>query len=102
MGQDIEAMVCWDDGQADEAGGLPHGQAHDAVGAGRGEDIHYRLDVNTLHRDESAHSLTLNEVGPCPSAAHAAALLRQLPPQPDDGVVHRGQRADRTSRWAPG
>jgi len=30
------------------------------------KDIHYRLDVNTLHRDESAHSLTLNEVGPCP------------------------------------
>src|SRR3984957_12662005 len=27
------------------------------------KDIHYRLDVNTLHRDESASSLTLNEVG---------------------------------------
>jgi sulfate adenylyltransferase subunit 1 (EFTu-like GTPase family) len=26
-------------------------------------DIHYRLDVNTLHRDESATSLSLNEVG---------------------------------------
>jgi len=27
------------------------------------KDIHYRLDVNTLHRDESASSLILNEVG---------------------------------------
>ena len=26
-------------------------------------DIHYRLDVNTLHRDESATSLGLNDVG---------------------------------------
>ncbi len=26
-------------------------------------DIHYRLDVNTLHRDESVSSLGLNEVG---------------------------------------
>jgi bifunctional enzyme CysN/CysC len=26
-------------------------------------DVHYRLDVNTLHRDESADSLRLNEVG---------------------------------------
>jgi bifunctional enzyme CysN/CysC len=26
-------------------------------------DLHYRLDVNTLHRDEEAESLTLNEVG---------------------------------------
>ena len=26
-------------------------------------DIHYRLDVNTLHRDEAATSLGLNDVG---------------------------------------
>ena len=26
-------------------------------------DIHYRLDVNTLHRDEAATSLDLNDVG---------------------------------------
>ena len=26
-------------------------------------DLHYRIDVNTLHRDESATQLSLNEVG---------------------------------------
>ncbi len=26
-------------------------------------DLHYRLDVNTLHRDEEATELTLNEIG---------------------------------------
>jgi sulfate adenylyltransferase subunit 1 (EFTu-like GTPase family) len=26
-------------------------------------DLHYRLDVNTLHRDENAERLSLNEVG---------------------------------------
>ena len=26
-------------------------------------DIHYRLDVNTLHRDEASSSLGLNDVG---------------------------------------
>jgi bifunctional enzyme CysN/CysC len=26
-------------------------------------DLYYRLDVNTLHRDESAESLRLNEIG---------------------------------------
>jgi sulfate adenylyltransferase subunit 1 (EFTu-like GTPase family) len=26
-------------------------------------DLQYRLDVNTLHRDESAEALTLNEIG---------------------------------------
>jgi bifunctional enzyme CysN/CysC len=27
------------------------------------KDLHYRLDVNTLHRDDSASSLALNEIG---------------------------------------
>ena len=27
------------------------------------KDLQYRLDVNTLHRDESAAELTLNEIG---------------------------------------
>jgi bifunctional enzyme CysN/CysC len=26
-------------------------------------DLHYRLDVNTLHRDEGAQGLSLNEIG---------------------------------------
>jgi bifunctional enzyme CysN/CysC len=26
-------------------------------------DLHYRLDVNTLHRDEGAEELRLNEIG---------------------------------------
>jgi bifunctional enzyme CysN/CysC len=27
------------------------------------KDLRYRLDINTLHRDEAAPSLTLNEIG---------------------------------------
>jgi bifunctional enzyme CysN/CysC len=27
------------------------------------KDLRYRLDVNTLHRDEDASELTLNEIG---------------------------------------
>jgi bifunctional enzyme CysN/CysC len=27
------------------------------------KDLHYRLDINSLHRDESAESLKLNEIG---------------------------------------
>ena len=62
--QDIEAMLCW--------------MASDQVLARRSRlvvkhtsrtvkaivtDLHYRIDVNTLHRDESATQLGLNEVG---------------------------------------
>ena len=27
------------------------------------KDLHYRLDINTLHRDEAAEGLALNEIG---------------------------------------
>ena len=27
------------------------------------QELHYRLDVNTLHRDEAARSLALNDLG---------------------------------------
>src|SRR6266567_2425371 len=62
--QEIEAMVCW--------------MSADRVLAPRSRfvvkhttratkaivrDLHYRLDVNTLHRDESATGLSLNEIG---------------------------------------
>ena len=62
--QDIEAMVCW--------------MSSEAVLARRSRlivkhtsrtvkaivtDLHYRIDVNTLHRDEAATQLGLNEIG---------------------------------------
>jgi bifunctional enzyme CysN/CysC len=62
--QDIEAMVCW--------------MSSDLALARRSRlivkhtsrtvkaiitDLHYRIDVNTLHRDESATQLGLNEIG---------------------------------------
>ena len=62
--QDIEAMLCW--------------MSSDQVLARRSRlivkhtsrtvkaivtDLHYRIDVNTLHRDESAAQLGLNEIG---------------------------------------
>ncbi len=64
VAQDIEAMLCW--------------MSSEAVLARRSRlivkhtsrtvkaivtDLHYRIDVNTLHRDESATQLGLNEVG---------------------------------------
>ena len=62
--QDVEAMACW--------------MSSDQVLAPRSRlivkhtsrtvkaivtDLHYRIDVNTLHREESAARLSLNEVG---------------------------------------
>lgn len=61
--QDVDAMVCWMDDQPLVPGqklGIKHTTrlARTIV-----KDVQYRLDVNTLHRDESVHQLGLNDVG---------------------------------------
>ena len=63
MGQDIEAMVCWMTDKPMKPGDFLMVKHTTRWVRAVVKDIHYRLDVNTLHRDESAHSLTLNEVG---------------------------------------
>ncbi|WIM95973.1 sulfate adenylyltransferase subunit CysN [Actinoplanes oblitus] len=62
--QDIEAMVCWMDETAPLRVGGKYTIKHTTRTARtvvRG--LQYRLDVNTLHRDESAQALGLNEIG---------------------------------------
>ena len=62
--QDIEAMVCWmtADRPLTPRSRLIVKQTSRTVKA-IVTDLHYRLDVNTLHRDDAAVSLGLNEIG---------------------------------------
>jgi bifunctional enzyme CysN/CysC len=64
VAQDIEAMVCWMDETAPLRVGGKYTIKHTTRTARtviRG--LQYRLDVNTLHRDENAPELALNEIG---------------------------------------
>jgi sulfate adenylyltransferase subunit 1 len=64
VAQDIEAMVCWMDETAPLRVGAKYTIKHTTRTARtviRG--LQYRLDVNTLHRDEEADQLALNEIG---------------------------------------
>jgi bifunctional enzyme CysN/CysC len=64
VAQDIEAMVCWMDETAPLRVGGKYAIKHTTRSVrGIVKDLHYRLDVNTLHRDESSNSLGLNEIG---------------------------------------
>jgi bifunctional enzyme CysN/CysC len=62
--QDVEAMVCW---MSDERKLTPRTKLiikHTTRTARvMVKDLHYRIDVNTLHRHEDAESLELNEIG---------------------------------------
>ncbi|MGX6606897.1 sulfate adenylyltransferase subunit 1 [Micromonosporaceae bacterium Da 78-11] len=64
VAQDIEAMICWMDETAPLRVGGKYAIKHTTRTARtvvRG--LQYRLDVNTLHRDEDATELGLNEIG---------------------------------------
>jgi bifunctional enzyme CysN/CysC len=63
VGQDIEAMVCWLTDRPLQPNGryaLKHTtrSARAVV-----KELRYRLDINTLHRDEQCNALGLNEMG---------------------------------------
>ena len=62
--RDIDALVTWMTGEAELTPGARYIVQH-TTRSTRGvvRDLDYRLDVNTLHRDESATSLKLNEIG---------------------------------------
>jgi bifunctional enzyme CysN/CysC len=62
-GQDLEAMVCWLVDQPLSAGKRYAIKHTTRWGRAVVRDLRYRLDVNTLHRDEAAPGLTLNEIG---------------------------------------
>lgn len=64
VSQDVEAMICWFSPDRPLSAGSQYAIKHTTRSARcRVQDLHYRLDVNTLHRDEGASTLTLNEMG---------------------------------------
>ena len=61
--QDIDAMVCWMSVHRSNlvrgcSSNTPPGSSRSLV-----KDIDYRLDINTLHRDQDSQELGLNEIG---------------------------------------
>jgi bifunctional enzyme CysN/CysC len=64
MGQELDAMLCWLTPEATLTPGGSYVLQH-TTRATRASvrGIDYRLDVNTLHRDETAEALSLNEIG---------------------------------------
>ena len=64
VGQDIEAMVCWLTPAAELRPGAKLAVKHTTRwGRALVKALQYRLDINTLHRDEAAGALALNEIG---------------------------------------
>ena len=64
VAQDIDAMICWMDETTPLQVGRKYALKHTTRTARAiVKNLQYRLDINTLHRDEQADGLTLNEIG---------------------------------------
>ncbi|MCH7846282.1 MAG: 50S ribosome-binding GTPase [Acidobacteria bacterium] len=64
VGQDIDAIITWMSEDVSLRPGAKFAIKHTTRWAkALVIDLQYRFDVNTLHRDESAKELTLNEIG---------------------------------------
>jgi bifunctional enzyme CysN/CysC len=64
VSQELDAMICW----LTEASSLRPGAEYvvkhtTRTTKARVRELAYRLDINTLHRDETAQELALNEIG---------------------------------------
>jgi len=85
VGQDLDAMICWLDERAELRTGGKFMLKHTTRWARAiVRDVQYRLDVDTLHRDEDADALRLNEVG--------RVALRTTQP-----LLHDAYRRNRTT-----
>jgi len=64
MGQDIDATMCWMTEQTSLRPGGRYVLKHTTrTVKAIVKELQYRLDINTLHRDETATELGLNEIG---------------------------------------
>ncbi|HEY3738063.1 MAG TPA: adenylyl-sulfate kinase [Jatrophihabitans sp.] len=63
-GQDIDAMLCWFDSDASLDTSRTYSILHTTrLTRTAVRSLEYRLDINSLHRDETAPTLALNEIG---------------------------------------
>jgi bifunctional enzyme CysN/CysC len=62
--QDFDAKICWMDETSVLQAGRKYAIKHTTRwGRALIKDVTYRIDVNTMHRDEGASQLALNEIG---------------------------------------
>ena len=63
VSQDVEAMICWLSDEPLRDRGMYAIKHTTRTARAQVRALDYRIDVNSLHRDESAQELALNEIG---------------------------------------
>ena len=104
-------MICWFSERGTLTPGAKYAMKHTSNWArALVKDLQYRLDVNTLHRDETGDFAGAQRDRPGHAAHDAAPALRRVPPQPRDRLVHPRRRGherhrrrghDQLAGWRP-
>jgi bifunctional enzyme CysN/CysC len=63
VGQDVDAMICWFNEKPLQPRGFYSIKHTTRSARAMVKDLHYRLDVNTLHRHDPDGNLAMNEMG---------------------------------------
>jgi bifunctional enzyme CysN/CysC len=62
--QDVDAMICWMSSDSELSANTTYAILHTTRETRASvKELEYRLDINTLHRDDTATGLRLNEIG---------------------------------------
>jgi bifunctional enzyme CysN/CysC len=61
--QDVDAMICWFSERPLQEGAVYAIKHTTRTARARVQHLRYRLDVNTLHRDEEHRALAMNDIG---------------------------------------
>ncbi len=92
--QDVDAMVCWFHEQPLRAGATYAIKHTTRTAKARVQELHYRLDVNSLSRDESRDRARAQRPRPHHPAHRGAVVRRRVPPQPHHRQLHPGRRGN--------
>ena len=90
--QDVDAMVCWFSEQPLRPGATYLVKHTTRTAKARVQQLHYRLDINTLHRDEAARRAHAQRSRPHLDAHRGAVVRRRVPTQPDHRELHPDRR----------
>ena len=96
--QDVDAMVCWFHERPLRAGATYAIKHTTRTTRARVQSLQYRLDVNTLHRDEGFGALELNDLGRVMLRTAVPLFVGRVPAQPHHRELHpdrRGHLRDR-------
>ncbi len=96
--REIDAMVCWMSERPLSPSSRYRIKHTTRTALAKVEEVRYRIDVNSLHREKDAGVLELNEIGRLRLRLSTPAVRGRVPAQPRHRQLHPHRRVDERHR----